>query len=131
MPNKTYALEWLEHAGRNLETARLLIREKHFTDSIAIEIQQALEKAFKSVWAYYGVRVPKSHSLPLLFNFVNEKVKPENVAIEDLITISDYYETERYPGPKYFIPSREEVENYFILAEQLVTQITIYINKRD
>jgi len=36
MPNTTYALEWLSHANRNLETARLLLRENHYTDSIAI-----------------------------------------------------------------------------------------------
>jgi hypothetical protein len=40
MPNKTYALEWLLHARRNMETARLLLKENHFTDSIAIEIHQ-------------------------------------------------------------------------------------------
>lgn len=37
MPNQTYALEWLNLAKRNLDTARLLIRENHYTDSIAIE----------------------------------------------------------------------------------------------
>ena len=37
MPNRSYALEWLEIAKRDLSTAELLIREKHFTDSIAIQ----------------------------------------------------------------------------------------------
>ncbi|WP_297087915.1 hypothetical protein [uncultured Draconibacterium sp.] len=41
MPNTTYALEWLRFARKNLETAKLLICEHHYTDSIAIEIQQA------------------------------------------------------------------------------------------
>jgi HEPN domain-containing protein len=123
MPNKTYALEWMELAIRNLETARLLIREKHFTDSIAIEIQQSLEKAFKAVFAYYGERIPKSHSLPLLYNFVNNKIKFPEVETVDMIRISDYYETDRYPGPKYFIPARKEVEEYFSLAEQIVQKI--------
>jgi HEPN domain-containing protein len=44
MPNITYAREWLQLAKRNLETARLLLREDHFTDSIAIELQQTIEK---------------------------------------------------------------------------------------
>lgn len=51
MSNNTYAREWLTLAERNLETARLLIRENHFTDIIAIELQQVLEKCFKSVFA--------------------------------------------------------------------------------
>jgi len=69
MPNRTYALEWLNIANRNLETA-----------------------------------------------------------IDDIITISDYYETDRYPGPKYFIPSREEVDHYFLFAEQLFKRIDEFIN---
>ena len=71
MPNQTYALEWLNLAKRNLDTARLLIRENHYTDSIAIEIQQTIEKSFKAVYAYYGINIPRTHALSILFNFVN------------------------------------------------------------
>jgi len=58
MPNKTYALEWLHLANRNFETARLLLRENHFTDSIAIEIHQSIEKAFKSIVHFMGKAFP-------------------------------------------------------------------------
>jgi HEPN domain-containing protein len=95
MPNKSYALEWLQLANRNLETARLLLRENHFTDSIAIELQQSIEKAFKAVYAFYGVSIPRTHALPLLYNFVSEKIVFEEFVIDDIITISDYYETDR------------------------------------
>jgi HEPN domain-containing protein len=127
MPNRSYAFEWMDLADRHFATARLLIREKHFTDSIAIEIHQALELSFKALWAYYGERIPKTHSLPLLFSFVNEKIDLD-VNAGDLITISDYYETERYPGPRYSKPSREEVESYFILVERLMIHIKGYLN---
>ena len=49
MPNQKLALEWLVFAQRNLETAQLLIRENHYTDVIAFDIQQATEKALKAV----------------------------------------------------------------------------------
>ena len=39
----------------------------------------------------------------------------------------DYYETERYPGPKYYTPSRDEVERYFDKAEKWIDQIIIHI----
>lgn len=119
MPNKTYAAEWLQLANRNLETARLLLRENHFTDSIAIEIQQTIEKTFKAVYAFYGVSIPKTHSLPVLYNFVSEKISIEDLYIDDLIVISDYYETDRYPGPRYVMPTRSEVEHFFLLTERL------------
>ena len=127
MPNQTYALEWLNLAKRNLDTARLLIRENHYTDSIAIEIQQTIEKSFKTVYAYYGITIPRTHALTILFNFVNEKIPLKETDIEVIITISDYYETDRYPGPRYVVPSREEVENFFLIAEQLYSKIEEFI----
>lgn len=128
MPNRTYALEWRNIAHKNLETARLLLRENHYADSIAIEIHQTLEKSFKAVYAYYGISIPRTHSLTVLFNIVIEKIPSEEIDIEDIITISDYYETNRYPGPKYFVPSREEVDHYFLFAEQLFKKIDEFIN---
>ncbi len=44
MPNQTYAFEWIALANKNLETARLLLRENHFTDSIAISDFDLLNK---------------------------------------------------------------------------------------
>ena len=127
MPNQTYAIEWLNLAKRNLDTARLLLRENHYTDSIAIEIQQTIEKSFKAVYAYYGINIPRTHALTILFNFVNEKIPLDVTDIEVIITISDYYETDRYPGPRYVVPSRDEVEHFFLFAEQLYSKIEEFI----
>ncbi len=41
--------------------------------------------------------------------------------------IYDYYETDRYPGPKYSIPSRNEVEEYIIIAENIYQKIKSFI----
>lgn len=128
MPNRTYAIEWYGLAHRNLETARVLIREKHFTDSIALEIHQALEKSFKAIYAYHSISIPRTHSLPLLFKLVQEKAGITEAILDDLITISDYYESERYPGPRYFVPDREEVEKYFDFAEEILNTIFNYLN---
>ena len=123
MPNLAYSLEWNNLASRHLETAAVLLRENHYTDSIAIEIHQALEKSFKSVYAYLGVAIPRTHSLTILFGFVQENIDLRNIDIDEIITISDYYETDRYPGPKYIVPTRTEVDSHFQLAEQLIFKI--------
>jgi HEPN domain-containing protein len=129
MPNKTYALEWLKLAFRNLETARLLIRENHFTDSIAIEIQQSIEKAFKTTYAYNGVSIPKTHSLIFLSKEVRKHIDLDFCDFDDLLRISDYYEVDRYPGPRYEVPSREEVNANFVIAESIYKAIRQYIEK--
>ncbi len=123
MPNQAYALEWLSLAKKNLDTARLLIRENHYTDSIALEIHQTIEKSFKAVFAYHSIAIPRTHSLTILFRFVCEKIQIDKSRIDELIVISDYYETDRYPGPKYLIPDRTEVETNFKYAEELYHKI--------
>lgn len=128
MPNRTYAQEWLHFARKNLETAGLLIREQHYTDSIAIEIQQAIEKTLKAVYAYLGNPIPKKHTLMVLFLFAKEKLNLEEFDSDHILAISDYYETDRYPGPRYTLPERSEVEMYFKVAERLFERINGFIN---
>ena len=129
MPNKTYALEWLNLAYKNLETARLLVRENHFTDSIAIEVQQSIEKSFKTVYAFNGVSIPKTHNLIYLQKEVNKYINLDFIEFDDLLKISDYYEVDRYPGPRYVVPSREEVNANFVIAESIYKTIRQHIEK--
>jgi len=126
MPNKAYAEEWLSLAKRNLNTAKLLFKENHYTDIIAIEIQQTIEKSFKAIYAFYGAEIPRTHVLQALFNFVMSKIQL-SVEIDDIIIISDYYETDRYPGPKYFIPETDEIAKNLLLAENLFNDISEHI----
>jgi len=119
MPNQTYALEWLKIAGRNLETAEILLKQDHYTDIIAIEIHQTIEKSFKAVLAFYGAKIPKTHNLMHLFELCNNHIEIQESFIDDLLAINDYYETERYPGPRYTIPGKTEIENSLSVAKKL------------
>jgi len=65
MPNQKLAREWLAFAEKNIETALLLNRENHYTDVISIDIQQAVEKALKSIFAFNGDNIPRTHSLEI------------------------------------------------------------------
>ena len=129
MPNKTYADEWLEISKRHLETAILLFKHNHYTDVIAIDIHQALEKAFKAVYAYYGISIPRTHTLLPLFEFATTKIELINVAIDDILIISDYYETDRYPGPKYFSPTNEEISINLDLAKRIYSAVGRHFNQ--
>jgi HEPN domain-containing protein len=128
MPNKTLSLEWLSFAEKNLETAKLLYKHNHYTDVIAIDIQQSIEKSFKAVFAYYGEKIPRTHSLEILYNYVSSKNVIKDIDKKKLILISDYYVSERYPGPKYFMPDRDEINDSIVFAEIIVNQINDYIN---
>ncbi len=128
MPNKTYATEWLDFAGRNLETAIILLKQDHYTDIIAIEIHQTLEKTFKAILAFNGTRIPKTHDLLVLFELSAKHIDIPEELIDDLLIVNDYYEAERYPGPKYTIPGKDEIENNLTVAKSLYEKVKKYIS---
>lgn len=129
MPNKSYAVEWLDISRRNLETAVLLYSNNHYTDVIAIDIHQTLEKAFKAIFAYYGLSIPKSHLLLPLFEYVLTRIEIAEVSIDDVLVISDYYETDRYPGPRYYFPSTEEIKGHLEIAKRIFDAIELHISQ--
>lgn len=96
---------------------------------IAIDIHQTLEKAFKAVYAYYGISIPRTHALLPLFEFVVTKIEINGVTIDELLIISDYYETDRYPGPKYFLPSNEETTINLDLTKRIFNAVERHINQ--
>src|SRR5690606_18548964 len=123
------AKEWLLFAEKSLETAKLLYRENHYTDVIAIDIHQTLEKAFKAVYAYYGIKFPRIHALEVLYQYASENINFQDIKIKDMMIISDYYLTERYPGPRYFMPERDEIKKSMLIAEKILHQIGEFIEQ--
>ena len=129
MHNFKMAMEWLVFAEKSLETAKLLYRENHYTDVIAVDIHQSIEKAFKEVYAFNGIKIPRVHALEILYNYVLKIIPFLDIDIKDLMIISDYYLTERYPGPRYFMPERDEIRKSMQMAEKILHQIQEYIKQ--
>ena len=127
MPNFIYASEWIELADRNLETAKLLFRENHYTDVIAIELHQALEKTLKSILAFNGIKILKTHNILDLVNQCGIYISLNDVDIDSLIEINDYYENTRYPGPKYSDPSLDEISKNLQIVIDIFNKIAAYI----
>ena len=114
MPNKPYALEWVEFARKNLETAQVLLEVDHYADIIGIELQQSIEKLFKAFLAYSNVKIPKEHDLVKLYYLIEKDITPLSESEIVLLRIAtDYYKEDRYPNPHYTLPTREEVEEIF------------------
>lgn len=128
MLNTTYALEWLELSRRNLETAKLLLRENHYTDIIAVELHQSVEKSFKAALALHSVRIPKTHDLMVLFDRIDTLIKIENKWDNNLLIINDYYQTERYPGPQYQVPEKAEIEQALKITSEIFENISSHIS---
>jgi HEPN domain-containing protein len=130
MQNKLYAQEWLTWALKNLDTADLLFRENHYTDVIGIEIQQMLEKTFKSVCAFNYLPIEKTHDLVKLFDKTKEFISFDTEQLDLLEIITDYYMVNRYPGPNYSMPSKNEIEEALKLAHKVYSAADELINRK-
>jgi len=121
MPNKKLALEWLSFAEKNLETALLLNKANHYTDVIAIDIQQAVEKALKSVYAYNGDKIPRTHSLEILYNYAENFVTLNDISKKDFQTIKTRYNHEKKLTPAramlLIVLNKYKIPGYSVLSQ--------------
>ncbi len=112
--------QWLEKGYGHLEAVRILLEADHFTDIIAIELQQAVEMTLKAYLAYKNVKIPKTHDLARLCFLLGkhgwEKCE-ENMAFLELATT--YYLQERYPYAHQIHPPKEEIEEGYEIAKNL------------
>jgi HEPN domain-containing protein len=94
------AMEWFDRGDHDLETARILFVNHGFGDSIALHIQQALEKYLKGYLVFHGKRPPKNHDLDYILHLV-ETISPDlSVYLELCERATKYYLENRYPpGP--------------------------------
>ncbi len=122
MPNKPYAIEWLAFSKKNLDTARLLFDAEHYEDIIGIELQQALEKMLKAVFAWENQKISRTHKLLELISRI-ESIGFSAKERYYLEVATDYYRTERYPNPNYELPSREEIQEVLLFSENLFKRI--------
>jgi HEPN domain-containing protein len=128
MPNRTYAIEWLEYSKRNIQAAEILFRENHYTDVIAVELHQGVEKAFKSLLALQGIKIPRTHDLLVLVDLISKSIDFDTKWNDDLLVINDYYQTERYPGPRYELPDRNEIEHSLMVAAEIYSYVNYIIS---
>lgn len=123
MQNSTYAKEWLDFSKRNLETAQLLYDANHYEDIIGVELQQALEKCLKAIFAYQNKKIPREHDLVKIYFLAEEVLSISDDEIMVLRVATNYYKEERYPNPHYTLPSREEIREVLEFTEELFEKV--------
>lgn len=82
MPNQKLALEWVVFARKNLETAQLLFSKNHYTDVIAFDIQQAIEKALKAVY-HITTRKYQKYTLLMYCTIMRRRAYTSTISISN------------------------------------------------
>ncbi len=97
---RTLAMEWFERGDHDIETARLIYENHGFNDSVALHIQQAIEKYLKRYLVFLGKRPPKNHDLDFILHQIEPFDPYLGVYLELCERATKYYIENRYPpGP--------------------------------
>jgi len=121
--NKTASKEWLTIACHDLQSARILLDANHFTDSIGSDLQQSLEKMLKSIIAYKNSKIPKSHDLLEVYEYVIDEFKIDENEIIFFVKATEYYKEDRYPNPNYSLPPRDEIQEVLEFTQKLFDKV--------
>lgn len=116
------AKEWFVKGDHDLTSAELLYKNRGYTDTIAVLIQQAIEKYLKGYLIYYGWRLRKIHDLAELLKEAIRLDESFNEFLTVCEKITKYYFDTRYPysAVEY---SREEIKRSLKEAQQIINKI--------
>ncbi len=110
--------DWLRHATSDLALACVTPPPSVLMESLCFHAQQAAEKALKAVLISRSVSFPKTHSIRMLLDLLENYVDvPED--IQYAAGLTDYAVTARYPGASEPV-EREEYEEAVRTAETVV-----------
>ncbi|MBI2852241.1 MAG: HEPN domain-containing protein [Chloroflexi bacterium] len=115
MPADEYVREWFEKGSHDFTTARLGLKARAPSDTIAVLLQQATEKYLKGYLIAKGWRLKKTHDLRELLDRAVEFNPTFGKYAELARRLTALYVEHRYPsGP----PSAELEGEIGSLAEQ-------------
>jgi len=125
--NETSAKEWLVKAWHDLSGAKILYEANHYTDTIAVELHYAVEKALKSFLAYENKKIPKTHDLIDIYGLIKNWIDLDEY--EDLLDqITKYHIEESYPAFNRHLPSRDEIKEVLDFTMKLFDNVCQILN---
>ena len=121
--NKASAIEWLKKVYHDIKSAQILYEANHYTDSIGVDLHYAIEKTFKTFLAYENKKILKTHDLHILRNEIIDYISFTLDDIKIINMATDYHIEESYPQYDRQLPSREEIKEVLVFAEELFDKV--------
>ena len=102
---------WLQYAKDDLRSAETLMKASIY-NMVCFHSQQAVEKALKSIIAFYEKDIMRTHNLIRLYK-ICEDLHTAELSIEDdwLIFLNDVYIDSRYPADFGVLPGGQPDQN--------------------
>jgi len=111
--------EWLEKAGRDLKSAKVLKQNDCGNDAVAFHCQQAIEKALKGYLLKQTGQVAEGHSLIYFCKEASGFYMEFKKWLKDCAFVNQYYIETRYPADVPLIVSDDEADECISIAEAI------------
>jgi HEPN domain-containing protein len=119
---KAITQEWFLRGEHDFQSADILRKQNGHADTIAVLIQQAVEKYTKGFLLGRGWKLRKIHDLELLVEEATKYDKSFIPFLDLARRLSAFYIEDRYPpGPTHDY-SREEIATLYAQAADLITK---------
>lgn len=112
------ALGWLEKARSDIYAAESILSGEGPFDTACFHTQQAIEKSLKSLLAFWGNPIPRTHDLDELQRMCVVIQPYQELEELDLTEVTDYAVQLRYDIE--FWPEREIAESSLALSKQVL-----------
>ncbi|NMB95209.1 MAG: HEPN domain-containing protein [Clostridiaceae bacterium] len=119
--------EWLEKAGRDLKSAKVLKQNDCGNDVVAFHCQQAIEKSLKGYLLKQTGQVFEGHSLIYLCKESARYNSEFKRMIKDCAFVNQYYIETRYPSDIPLVVSDDEADECISIAEEIYKMVTEHI----
>ncbi|MCP4406102.1 MAG: HEPN domain-containing protein [bacterium] len=88
--------QWLDYAGQDAQSARILLQSHLYNPSL-YHIQQAIEKCLKAIIVEHDLAFQRTHSIRGLVNIVIQSGTTVEIEEDDIDLIDSIYMPARYP----------------------------------
>ncbi|NJD02296.1 MAG: HEPN domain-containing protein [Ruminiclostridium sp.] len=111
--------EWLEKAGRDLKSAKVLKQNDCGNDMVAFHCQQTIEKVLKGYLLKQTGQVAEGHSLIYFCKEASVFYMEFKKWLKDCAFVNQYYIETRYPADVPLIVSDDEADECISIAEAI------------
>lgn len=116
--------DWLEKAGRDLKSAKVLKQNDCGNDVVAFHCQQAIEKSLKCYLLKQTGHIAEGHSLIYLCKESSNYNIEFKKRLKDCAFVNQYYIETRYPADVSLVVSDDEVNECISIAEEIYKMVT-------
>ena len=123
------ALQWLEYARENLESAWILLESGLYNPSLQ-NAQQATEKSLKSLMIQNRIPLKRTHSISALIHTLAEHDILIPMAEDELELIDSIYLSSKYPlgsALPHFMPDRSICERCLDIARETLQKVEAHL----